>query len=221
MSNLNKLNLSITPSKNKSLLYHERLKNGDHNEILFVEKSFFKTDDPLVEIRNVIKLFNDIVLRQTNDIFYCVTLRYGITKIAADFKYQYKKFISYSKDHGFYPEIVKEFNDLRLSDLYGSITWKNALGRFSLPKTFFEDTVKLSASEKLLLILYKAFSNEPNKEPNWNGVGGVTGLSDIKAAKLLGWSRKTVGQHRQGLESKGFVSTYYFDGRYRKLRLYI
>jgi len=71
----------------------------------------------------------------------------------------------------------------------------------------------------LLLILYKAYSNVPNREVRDWDHGGITGLSDTRAATMLGCSRKTISTHRRALESKEFISTFFFDGRHRKMLL--
>ena len=209
---------------NKKELYFERLQDDKHPEKMFVESSFFRTKNATKELKDVVRKFNDIVERETESIEYSVILTYGITKTAADFLYQYKRFWKYVRDNGLlYHSIKKEFKEARIEQLRKSITWKNATGVFTLPKTIFEETKDLSSTAFRLLILYKAYSSRPNVpgQPFVVAEGGKNGLSDTRAAEILGCSTKTVQRCREELENKEFIRTYYFDGRFRKYEVCI
>jgi len=69
-------------------------------------------------------------------------------------------------------------------------------------------------------MLYKAYSTTPNKASN-GSEGGITGLSDTRAAELLSCVSKTIQRNRIKLMNKGLIEEIYFDGRFRKLRINI
>jgi hypothetical protein len=206
-------------TESKQELYEKRVRNQNHREKFFVEPSFFHTNNPKEELKNTIRKFNEIVERETGGLEYSVTLRYGIPKIAADFSFQYLHFQPFAKDHALLPEIMDEFSEIGAVNLYKSLTWKESTGRFSLSKAFFEATSDLSPTGCLLLILYKAFSNKPNREVLRGEYVAVTGLSDSRAANLLGCSRKTIATHRVELEQRGYIETALVSKRYRKTHI--
>lgn len=154
------------PSKQE--LYEQRLKDDAHKEELFVETGYFSTKNQLTELRDTVKEFNIIVERDTGGNEHSVILRYGITKIAADFDYQYKKFQKFVRENGlFVPDIQEELEETGAIALKKSITWKNATGNFTMRKNIFKET-DLKPTELCLLMLYKAYCNTPSKEYNYS-----------------------------------------------------
>jgi hypothetical protein len=206
-------------TESKQELYEKRVRDPDHRVRLFIEPSFFQTENPKEELRNTVRKFNEVVERETGGLEFSVTLRYGIAKIAADFDFQYKRFQRFAKDHGLLPEITEELEAINVVSLKKSITWKEPTDRFSLSKTFFETTSDLSPTGCLLLILFKAFSNRPNRDIDHRTSEAVTGLSDTRAARLLGCSRKTIATHRIGLEQRGYIETVLVSKRFRKTHI--
>ncbi len=215
-------------NQSKEDLYFERIQNKNHKEIRFVDSNFFRTKNPLQELRKVGKEFNKIVEYETNGIEYSVILKYGITKISADFEYQYIMFRKFIRNNGIpHYDILQELKLCGAYALKNCIFWKNATGEFAMRRNIFEELIqnkkdeeKLSPSEFILLSLYKAFSSTPNKASN-GSEGGITGLSDIRASELLSCTSKTIQRNRIKLMNKGLVEEIYFDGRFRKLRINI
>ena len=204
----------------KEELYQERICNKNHNEIRFVDSNFFRTKNPLQEIREVCSAFNSIVERETGSTEYSVLLKFGITKTAADFEYQYKMFQRYVRNNGVpYKDIIEELKQINAYALKGCIYWKNAMGQFTLPKNIFEilytKESKLSPTEFSLLMLYKAYSSTPNKQSS----ECITGLSDTRASEILCCSSKTIQRNRNTLTQNNIINEIYFDGRFRKLRI--
>lgn len=216
--------------ESKDDLYHERVRNDNHREELFIEPEFFRNlgcerGEEKGRLRYILKDFNRIVERETGGIEYSVTLRYGISKMAADFDYQFMMFKQYIRNNGLIEEELNaEFRHYDILGLKGALTYKQATGKFTLSKSTFETISKahtgIKTSEMLLLILYKAFSNKPNQlYPDDSN--GRTGLSDARAAEMLGCSAKTIQRARIKLTDRGLVTELAFNGRHRKLRVKI
>jgi hypothetical protein len=193
-----------------------------------VDSNFFRTKNPLQELREICKDFNIIVERETESINYSVILKYGITKIAGDFEYQYVMFKKFIRNNGIpHHDILQELKLCGAYALKSCIYWKNAVGEFTMRRNIFEelfqnkkDEERLTPPEFLLLSLYKAYSTTPNKASN-SSEGGITGLSDTRAAELLVCSRSTIYRSREKLMLKRLIEEIYFDGRFRKLRINI
>lgn len=200
----------------KEDLYSARLRDPRHHETLFINPNFFQTKSIKEELRNTVRDFNDLVEKVTGSNFYSVTLRYGITKIAADFEYQFRKFRSFAANNELFPEILEKFEEIRAIELRKSLTWKESTGRFSFQKAIFEERLKnLSPVSILLLLLYKAFSDKPNNDISHEPA--LTGLSDSRAGRLINCSRKTIAKHREELEQNRCITSCLVKNRYRKI----
>jgi len=129
------------PSKED--LYYERIQNKNHKELRFVDSNFFRTKNPLQELREVCKDFNIIVERETESINYSVILKYGITKISADFEYQYIMFKKFIRNNGIpYHDILLELKLCGAYALKSCIYWKNSTGEFTMRRNIFEELIQ-------------------------------------------------------------------------------